>query len=622
MTNNENLIKDIISQLERSLVTGDFKDVEHSYLELKDLSTGNEWKSLYQTVCAFLNTKGGYIVCGIRERNRSYNLSGFDRNNEGRLLELRNKFFRNERNVLVDLADYIDFEYVSLLERTLAVLTVRALSEDLKFVQVDDVFYERVLTQDKVISKARQDQQREYKLELEYSKELSTVSHAVLTDIDLDKVNQFILRINATGRRETIKKDYSDASDFLNRRYCIGAESSVTVLGLLLFGKDPYRFLEYRAEVDCYYDTRNEIGVDKRIFQNDIFNLMDDSFSFVWGHIQVGRSVSGGGVSKPEFPEKLVREVINNAFAHRDYISNHFITVKINPGENIEIKNPGSFKQKMLVVHSDSAMEVRRIVPGVPETKNPKLANVLKAFDKIESQGIGMATLVSSCLDNQIDVPYFDLSIPETISLIVPSGKLIGEEEKRWISSFRSFIRSKLEKDPTPEHELVLTYLYKSEKLNKNRFYTILLSPSNNHFDVLAELKYSGLIFEYTETSNLHAPVFFVHRELVKVDYTKEIELFTGKSLEALSVNHKSILNIIFRHSHFNNQSLKPSEITPELYQKLHGKKIDPTTYESLGRKVRKVCNELLHAGFITKSGKNGYELKSHSVTNQLDLPF
>lgn len=483
----------------------------------------------------------------------------------------------------------------------------------MKYLKFDGIYYERVLTQDKVIPNARLIQHQEYKAELEYSKEISPVPNASIDDLDIDKINQFIIKINSTGRKETVKKDLQDAYDFLKRRYCINSDGLVTVLGLLLFGKEPFQHLEYRAEVDCYFETGNDIGRDKRISQNDVISLMDDAFSFVWGHIKVGRSYVGGGRSEPEFPEKLVREVVNNAFAHRDYVANKFITIKINPGENIEVKNPGSFKQKMLITDTSTKTEIRRVISGVPETKNPKLANVLKAFDKIESQGIGMATLVSVCLENQIDVPYYDLSVPDSISLVIPSGKLMDDETKRWVNSYFGYINNKLNGKVTREHELVLAYLLKSERLNQRRLYTILLSPSNNHFDVLSQLKNSGLITEHPSASSEQTPVFILNKELTITDFTKHIETQVGQSLTDLDDTYKKVLNIIYRYNAYNNQSIKPSIITPELYTQLHGKEIEPVTYESLGRKVRKICSDLLKAGFLLKKDDKSYEIRSNN---------
>jgi predicted HTH transcriptional regulator len=610
MTEKNDLLNRIILGIETTLSSGQFQDNEDPIVELKDLSSGNEWTSLKETVCAFLNTNGGYVICGIRERNKQYSFPGFDRNNEGRIIELRSRFFKNDNNVLPDLSENIDFDYKNVLGKTLAVITVRPLSEDLKYLKFDGVYYERVLTQDKVIPQAKIIQHREYKTELEYSKEINPVANATLDDLDIDKINQFIIKVNATGRKETVKKDLQDAADFLRRRYCINAEGAVTVLGLLLFGKEPSQFLENRARVDCYFETGREIGRDKKYLDNDILNLMDDAFSFVWGHIKVGRSVIGGGRSEPEFPVELIRETVNNALAHRDYTINKFTTIKVNPGESIEIKNPGSFKQKMVISDVIEQSEIRRIKPGVAESKNPKLANVLKAFDKIESQGIGMATLVSVCLENQIDVPYYDLSVPDTISLVIPSGKLIDDETQRWMNSSYGYISERLDGKITQEHEFVLAYLLKSERLNQKRHYTILLSPSNNHFDVLSDLKQSGLIIEHPTDSSEQIPIYVLNQELTIVDFLKQIEVQTGKSLAGLDDAHKRVLNIIYRYNHYNNQSIKPNIITPELYSQLYGKEIEPTKYESLGRKVRKICGDLLKADFLSKEDDKSYEIK------------
>jgi len=614
MIEKSDLLDNIFSRIENSILSEQFQDHESSIVELKDLSTGTDWTSLKETICAFLNTHGGYIICGIRERNKQYVLNGFDRNNESRLIDLRTKFFLNHNNILPDLSENIDFDYKNLNEKTIAIISVRPLSEDQKYLKFNNIYYERILTQDKVIPNSKINLHQEYKSELEYSKEISLVSNATLEDLDTNKINQFIIKINATGKKETVKKDIQDASDFLRRRYCINNEGAITVLGLLLFGNEPSQFLENRARLDCYFETGFEISRDKKYLDDDIFNLMDDAFSFVWGHIKVGRSVQEGGRSEPEFSVQLIREIINNALAHRDYRVNKFITIKVNPGESIEIKNPGSFKQKMLLDLKSDDLEFHRILPGVAESKNPKLANILKAFDKIESQGIGMATLVGNCLDNQIDVPYFDLSIPETISLFVPSGKLIDDDTQRWLSSFNGYIKMKLNNNVSKEHELVLAYLLKSERLNQKRLHTILLSSSNNHFDVLSSLKKAGLIKEHPNLTDGQTPLYILDKELTLEDFTKQIEEQTGKSLTSLDSIYKLVLNIIYRYNHYNNQTLKSNLITPELYFKLHGSLIVPTTYESLGRKVRKMCNDLFKADFLSKKNDKSYEVNKYST--------
>lgn len=624
MVEKEELLETVLSKIRESLSNGIFYDVEQTFIELKDLSSGNEWVSLKQTICAYLNTNGGYVICGVRERNKKYNLTGFDRNNESKLVELRSKFFKNGNEVLLDLSENISLDYGDVLGKTIAIISVSPLSEDLKYVKFEDVYYERVLTQDREIPSAKIRRHNEYKAELEYSKEISIVPNSVLEDLDVDKINQFIIRINSTGKKETVKKDLQDALDFLGRKYCIRG-SSITTLGLLLFGKEPEVLLENRVRLDCYFETGDEIGRDKRYLENDILNLMDDAFSFVWNHIKVGRSFVGGGRSEPEFPQKLIREVVNNALAHRDYTINKFITIKINPGQSIQIANPGSFKQVMIVSNTSiPSSEVRRLVPGFPETKNPKLAYILKTFDKIESQGIGMATLVGVCLENKIDVPYYDLSKSETISITIPSGKLIDDETRYWLDSYNGYFTNKLNTNITIEHELVLAYLLKSERLNQKRFYTILLSPNNNHLDALQALRMAGLIYEHPQANTEQTPVFILNEELKKTDFTIEIErlLDQGSNLFKTKIKDfndatKRVLNIIYRYNFYNDQSVIPSIITPELYLQLYGKEIEPTKYESLGRRVRKICGDLVRQGILQKLDDKSYRLPKKQVDGQ-----
>lgn len=609
----------------RSIDTGVFVNVEDEIVELKDVSNGLG-NALKIAVCAFLNTNGGYIICGIREHeNKEYRVTGFDKRKEDELIEFRTKVFKSDNEYFPDLSDYFDFEYHDFRGKHVAIIHVRPVSEDLKYLTYNGKAYERVLTQKKEISKAKILLHDEYKQELEYSKELSIVKDASIEELDIDKIRRYIFRINEKGRKnETDKRDLEEAKPFLIRRNCL-KDGQVTLLGLLLFGKEPAIFLENRAEVDCFFGDDSSIGQDKQDFQDDVLNLMTDTFRFIWGHIKVGRSAKEGGRSEPEYPEDLIRESINNALAHRDYTINKFITIRVRPNEYLEIKNPGAFKAKMLISDISDDIEIRRIIPGIPETKNPKLASILKAFDKIESQGIGMATLVGYCLNNAIDVPYYELGITaQTISLIIPSGKLIDDEIDFWFKSFEKYISNKLDGILSEEHQKVLAYFYKSEKLNLKGYYTILLSKSNNHFNVIYALLKTGLIIKHSSSRD-DAPVYILDRELLKTEFGKELQdVFAknskpqGASIEmdyqALDTVQRRILNIIYRNSRYNQQSVKPSQITPEVYLVEYGKKINPKTYESLGRRVRKVCEYFLNIGILEKeTTTKGYKIASNT---------
>jgi len=607
-------IPQILSTIEQSLNEDIFIDVENQNIELKELNSNGEWNSFYETVCAFLNTNGGYIICGIKEHqekntsNKKYIVTGFNKNNEGKLIDLNDKFKDDNRNVVQSISENINLEYHILHNQTIAVVEISPLRKDLKYISYKDFFYERKLSRDSKIAENKLQEQKEYKRDyFDYAKELSIIPDANINDLNLEKINNYIFKLKTIGLNENLKNSLGDSKDFLIRKYCI-KENDLTTLGLLLFGNNPFEKLEYRCEVDCYYSSENTISKDDKVFKNDVLNLIDDTFIFIWNHINIGRTQSKGGQALPEYPEKLIRETINNAIAHRDYFINKFITIKIAPFENIKITNPGNFKQKMLILDTSTPIEIRRIKAGLVETQNPKLADFLKTYKKIESQGIGISTLVTECLDNKIDVPYYDLSKTDEVTLVIQNGELIDDEIVHWLNSYENFIQSKIE-NYNAEHKAILAYFYKSQKLNLLRKYTILLNEDNNHLNAILDLKKSYLITEHLTASSEKTPIYILNSVLTKEHFLDEIKKIINFDLEEITTLQKNVLSILYRNNYYNKKSLKPSEITPELYLKLHGKNIEPKKYETLGRQVRKVCADFFEKNILTKFKNSSYSI-------------
>lgn len=601
-------IRQTLETIKKSITSNQFIDVERTKVELKDLSTGGEWTSLKETICAYLNTDGGIVICGVRERDKQYKLTGFERNNESKIIQLQKSVFKNDNDVFLDLSNNIYFDYYTIdkgdSKFDLIIIAVYPLSDDLKYVSFNGKCFERKLTQDKKIPNSKINQQKEYKQELEYAKEISPIDNANLNDLSIDKINNYINLLNREIRSETLKPTISKAKPFLNNQHFI-KEDKVTLLGMLICGTDPFYFLASRVEVNAYYDTSSDIGKDKKIFRTDVLNLMEESFRYVWGNIKINRTISDGGKSEPEYPEKLIRETINNALAHRDYSKDNFVTVKVEPNQFIEIKNPGSFKEKIKIVHTETDIEIRRIIPGIPESKNPKLASILKVFDKIENQGRGMASLVNAALENRVDLAYYEIR-DEMISLRIPTGKLVDDSIETWLNGFQRYIELKIKNTLSYEHKAVLAYFYKSELLNRRRFFTILLSESNNHFDVIDEFRKSDILIEHSASTE-QTPVYVLDRVLLKTDFRNELAEIIGESFIGLEQVAKEILNITFLFSKYNNQALKAAEVTPEVYRRIHGANMVGKTYETLGRKVRSICNQLFKAGILQKDAKSAY---------------
>ena len=455
-------IDEILNKLEDCLLNNKYESIETEAIELKDLSGGNQWKQLYISICAFLNTDGGIVLIGVNENNKQYKLTGYNENSENKLKEELKKLFTNDKFIQVDLSNNFKLEIKDLLNKKICAVYVDKLPEDEKFVFYNKVAYKRILTGDSAIPKDEIIAHNESKEELRDARELTLVSNASISDLNVDKLNDYLVVLNRDIRIETYKKDIEESISFLNRKQFIRNERP-TLLGMLVCGDNLFDFIGERADVDCYVDSLVEVADNKKRLRDNIIQLMDNAVGFVYKNIQVGVSYEKGGTKLPEYPEKLIREVINNSLAHRDYSINRFVSVDIKPNINITVSNPGRFRQEQKIYFDDNAekIRIRRIIP-IPKPRNPRLADILKLYDKYEAKSMGMSSLINSCLDNEIDVPYYFFKSENDISLVVPKGKVYDEETKLWLDGFLGYIYEKLNRrELTEEEKIILAFIYK-----------------------------------------------------------------------------------------------------------------------------------------------------------------
>lgn len=593
---------------------GGFEELETDTLEIKGVpADGAEWKERHKTACAFLNTRGGVLILGIKEEgtgaSRKYVFSGWQPHAEPNLKEISKQFTARDGTAL-DLSEaFPPPEIRPFLSGQVALMAVDELPADRKFVFYRGEAYRRVVTGDHKISDSDIERQEEYKQEALQARELQPVEGVTLVDLDLDKLNEYIQQLNKAARIETIKADLNAAVPFLQRK-CFIKESRVTTLGMLVCGKHPADVLGFRCHVHGYVDVPQEIAQDKQDLADNILPLMEASLAYILRNIQVGVSVAGGGTSRPQYPEELLRETVNNALAHRDYSINKQAIIVIKPGAHISIRNPGVFRPSLLIEAPHDVIPLRRIIPEA-KPRNPKLADVLRVYRKWEGRGIGMATLVNLCLEDRIGLPYYRF-YTEEVCLYLCAGKLLDDRMEDLFASFDAFLEQKLQGNrPTDPQKLVLSYLIKSEWANEQLKYTIILTPDNNHFNELLALERSGLIEKHALSTPLH-PVYLAHRVLVKKDYTEELRHLFGAGFDSLPDIQKQILGVVYRYNNYSKVKRASAKQTSfALWAAQDSGPDDIRAFDAFYRQVRYAFNRLHQAGFVQKQpGSRGYLLR------------
>lgn len=596
--------------------TNQYKEVETERFELKDLSAGwgDDW---YKSVCSFLNTNGGVIVIGIRDKNNAkpkhYKFTSYSNTeqNENHLKQDLPKFFTDREGNQLDLSSQIyRFEIRDFIDGKVAIVYIEELSDDRKFVFYKRKAYRRKLTGDHELTNAEIEEFEELKKEIVKSQELNAVKDAGIDLIDLDKLNQYILRFNKGKRKgETLKTSLENAMSFLVRENFV-RDNKPTLLGMLVCGNEVERYIQGKSESDCYVIVPRaaKVAQSKEIINDNIENLIEGSFNFVWRNIQVGVSYAKGGTASPEYPEELIRECIINAFAHRNYNTDRFVIIEIRPNESLMIRNPGAFERRQRICLDTEIGKIRRIIP-IQVARNPKLTHLLKSFDYWEGKGRGLSSLIDACIENEIDVPYYILSDGE-IKLYIPKGKVLDESMEFWLNSFSKYIYDKIGRQLTEDEKIILSFFRKSELLNRLENYTILLTSDNNHKAVIADLEEMDLIFKNPQSPEIY-PLYQVDRVLSKTDFSSELKQIFGSEWDVLKSDSQDILIAIWHFNKFAFPSdlVSANSIGTFVYTKNRKEIIDLNEFESFKRKVRNLVNKLENRGFIVrKDGKSKNE--------------
>jgi predicted HTH transcriptional regulator len=588
----------ILAKLEQGVREGAYESLETDWLEIKPVpASGNEWHSIRESICAFLNTRGGAVLLGIKDEQgppRRYTFTGYTEQNSGNVAAFRHDFFDVRGNPL-DVGDCLLLQVRPFHTGQVAVVRVSALPEDRKFCCYRGVAKERILDRKEKIPQHRVEEQEERKREMETYRELRPVDEVTLKDLSLQRLNELVLLINQGQSQpiETIKSTLEESVPFLEKKRFLLKDGKVTTLGVLVCGANPQDHLLFRSQLDAFVDVPNVIAQDKKTFRDNILHLMEAGHGWALRNIQTGVSPEAGGTMTAEYPDKLIRESINNALAHRDYSINRPVQITIQPRISLSIRNPGHLPHDLVFEKPDDPIPVRRIFAN-PRARNPRLADVLKLHSKWEGKGIGMSDLVNSALANQTDVPYYLFHSADELSLCIPSGKVLDEGSETWFDLMDGLMARKTGDRPlSQEQRTVLAYLLKSEHANRLGRYTLALTPSNNHIGALSRLKSMGLIDLHPASSRFHE-VYVVCRELATEDCQDELRTLFGADFDQLDALARHTLSMILLAEKFSRAGgLNAKQVTRLLKSRLpeeYGRKGEDEFYRAIRYRVERLA--------------------------------
>ncbi len=194
-------------------------------------------------------------------------------------------------------------------------------------------------------------------------------------------------------------------TELLRAAGALADEDVPTVAGLLLFGREPQRFLR-QAELDFVRfigtDPRGPEGLPgygrREKVRGPLPRLLERAWEILMQEMRVEAVVRGlQREERSEYPPFAVREALVNAVAHRDYrLSGRHIEVRMFD-DRLEVTSPGGLPGYITL---DNIVEEHF-------SRNPRLVNGLYHWGYIEELGLGIDRMIEDMLSAGHPKPEF-----------------------------------------------------------------------------------------------------------------------------------------------------------------------------------------------------------------------
>ncbi|RME82050.1 MAG: transcriptional regulator [Caldilineae bacterium] len=224
--------------------------------------------------------------------------------------------------------------------------------------------------------------------------ETQLVAGATLDDLDPERINAYAQMLGGVIGE--------DARSLLLSRGCLveqQGEYFPTVAGILLFGREPQRWLR-SAEITCVRYPGEQMSDD--FLREDVRGVLPDQIrraeAFVADNMRRGMRIRGlAREDTPEYPISIVREAIVNAVAHRDYSIRGDSIRLLMFSDRLEVYSPGRLPGHVTL---ENLVEERF-------SRNEALVQVLSEMGFIDRLGYGIDRIIAVCEAEGLERPRF-----------------------------------------------------------------------------------------------------------------------------------------------------------------------------------------------------------------------
>lgn len=341
-----------------------------------------------ETICAFANRRGGYLLFGVDDRGAAIGQQVADDT-------LKN--IANAVKLNTDPKLYPSIEKIELHGQTCILVTVE--ESPLKPHLAYGRAYWRVGATNQRLDREQYERLLQQRFN-GYGFDYLVQDGARLSDIDTDTLYEFLETANEV---RNLNANLLLPPEMVLQKLELMTPQGLTNAALLLFGKNPRQFFASHFEVKCgkfvtdagYDDLSNEQEFKQNLVRNfrAALNFVLESIAKRSHKDAIRRQETW------EFPVSVIREALVNMLVHRDYRQNVKSTVEVRPA-SVSFYNPAQLFGPTITIE-----RLKKLHPSRPGNK--LIARAFYLLGLFENWGGGTLKIVSETVQSGKPDPKF-----------------------------------------------------------------------------------------------------------------------------------------------------------------------------------------------------------------------
>ncbi|MEB3180027.1 MAG: RNA-binding domain-containing protein [Nostocaceae cyanobacterium] len=390
-------------------------------------------KDLWETLSAFANTDGGYIVLGISQNKNGFEVSGI--RNPNAILKTFWDNHNNEQKLSTPICSNSHVETQEIDGHKIILIKVPRSARTQRPVYINGNpltgTYKRNYEGDYRCTK--EEVQQMLRDASSDPQDVQILDKFDFNDLDSDTLKSFRQRFRSR------KPDHPwlalDDKELLIqlggwRRDRETNKEGLTTAGLLMFGSErsildafPHYHLDYQERLSHDPDTRwtFRLTLDGE-WEANLFNFYYRVYSRLVNDINVPFQLDKEAVRKGEtHVHEALREALVNTLLHADHLSSRPVSVTKFPDVFL-FSNPGRLRISIKQLYDG----------GISDPRNPYLQKMFQMLGLGEKAGSGFGKILRAWKEQQWFIPLVSENLDlELTSVILPMISLIPEEVER-----------------------------------------------------------------------------------------------------------------------------------------------------------------------------------------------